>query len=115
MVSRDFLNEMLKEGFISLIDEGGKSCIEGADIEILRIAAELSGFGILPKNLKLFENSAIRHSSFLQQIVYPYIMIRKKDSYRKASKLLFRLENSFLEFNEKLFKKENKKFLETHK
>jgi len=109
------LNELTSEGLISWQEEDGKKVVEGFDIEILKIAAELSKFGIHVKHLKVFENSASRQSAFLQQVIYPLIMATGKESKKRAARMLYRLEALFNELHETLFKKENKKFLESHK
>lgn len=114
-ISKNFIDDLAEEELISYKEIDNVLYIEGADLEIVRIAGELSAYGLFPKHLKIFENSAIRQASFLQQIIYPLVMTKRKDSYKKASKLLYRLESIFLEFHEKLFKKANKNFLEDYK
>ncbi|MBM3706718.1 MAG: MerR family transcriptional regulator [Actinobacteria bacterium] len=114
-LSQEYINELVEEGIISWHEEDGKNVIDGKNIEIIRIISELSKFGIKPKHLKLFENSAYRQSSFLQQVVYPVIKSSGKDSHKKASKILFRLEGYFSEIHEILFKKINKQFLDSYK
>ncbi len=110
-----FIDELLDEGIIEIHQENGKAFIDGQDIELLRITGELAKFGVEARNLKLFENATYRFSTFLQQIVYPVVMSSGRDSYKKASKMLYRLEENFLELFKVLFKKTNKKFLESHK
>jgi DNA-binding transcriptional MerR regulator len=114
-LSQEYINELVEEGVISWHEEDGKYLIDGKDVEILRIVSELVKFGIKVKHLKLFENSAYRQSSFLQQIIYPVIKSSGKDSHKKASKILFKLEEYFSELNEILFKKINKQFLDSYK
>ena len=114
-ISDDYLNELIEEGLVNTFEENGKKFIDAKDLEILRVIGHLSGYGIYIKHLKLFENSAIRQSNFLQQIIYPLIMSKGKDSYKKASKMLYSLESLFSELNDLLFKRENRQFLENHK
>jgi len=63
----------------------------------------------------LFENFASRHSSFIQQIVFPLMMSSKKDSHIRAIRIIGKLERVLCDFQELLVKKENRKFLEKHK
>ncbi len=111
----DYLNELKEENIIDFIEEDGKQFVEGPDLEILRIISDLTKYGIQPKHLKIFENTSYRLSSFLQQIVYPLVMSKNKDSYKRAARILYKLEDDFLELLKTLFKKENKKFLDSHK
>lgn len=114
-IPRSYLDELIADGIIEVCVEEEKEYIEGHDLEALRVIGELIKYGIEARNLKLFENTTYRFSTFLQQIVYPVIMSSGKDSYKKASRTLYRLEENFLELFNILFKKANKKFLESHK
>ncbi|MCK5567754.1 MAG: hypothetical protein KAI62_07570, partial [Actinomycetia bacterium] len=95
--------------------DNGNSVINGDDIEIIKMAIELSKYGIHIKHLKLFENFALRHSSFIQQIIMPLMSSSKMDQHRKGKKVALYLERSLCDFHELLLKKENRKFLEKHK
>ncbi|MBM3705288.1 MAG: MerR family transcriptional regulator [Actinobacteria bacterium] len=114
-LSKEYTNELAAEGLINLKDEDGKIFVDSNDTDILRVISELSSYGIHIKHLKLFENAAVRQSSFLQQIVYPLFVTKGRESHKKAAKILYKLESLFIELNESLFKRENKKFLENHK
>ncbi|MBM3700604.1 MAG: MerR family transcriptional regulator [Actinobacteria bacterium] len=114
-ISKEYLDELAEENIIYIFEENGKRLVDSTDIELLKVISEFSGFGIHTKHLKLFENSALRQSNFLQQILYPLVMSKNKDSFKKASRILFRLEALFTEFHEILFKRENRKFLDSHK
>jgi DNA-binding transcriptional MerR regulator len=114
-IPRSYIDELVEDEIIDIRREDGKEFIDGQDTEALRVIGEFIKYGIEARNLKLFENSTYRFSTFLQQIVYPIIMSSGKDSYKKASRTLYRLEENFLELFKILFKKANKKFLESHK
>lgn len=114
-LSPESINDLTDQGIIEWSEEDGKRVVEGFDIEILKLAAELSKYGIHVKHLKVFENSASRQSAFLQQVIYPLIMASGKESRKRATSVLYRLEALFNKLHEALFKKENKKFLGSHK
>ena len=114
-LSQESINELATDNIISWHEEDGKFVIDGVDIEILRIVSELEKFGIHVKHLKLFENSANRFSIFIQQIIFPLIKSSNKDSYKKAQKTIYKLEDYFLKLHELIFKKENKNFLDNYK
>jgi DNA-binding transcriptional MerR regulator len=114
-LSHSHIDEIFSEGLIQLHKEDGKNIVDGPDIEILRVITELQKYGIHVRHLKIFENSAIRHSTFLQQVVYPVMMSSGKDGRKKGTKISYRLEALFNQLHEMLFKKENKKFLDNYK
>jgi len=114
-ISKYYLDELVEENIIYIADENGKKTIDSTDVELLKVISEFSSFGIHTKHIKLFENAALRQSNFLQQILYPLVMSKNKDSFKKASRILYRLEALFIEFHELLFKRENRKFLDSHK
>ncbi len=86
-----------------------------SDIEIIKMAIELSKYGIHIKHLKLFENFAVRHASFIQQIIMPLMISSKKEQHRKGKKVALLLERRLCDLHELLLKKENRKFLEKYK
>lgn len=114
-LSHEYISELVEENIINWHEEDGKYVIDGTDIEILRIVSELAKYGIHVKHLKLFENSASRHSIFIQQIIFPLIKSSSRDSYKKAARTLYKLEDYFCELHELLFKKINKNFLDNYK
>jgi len=114
-LSQSFIEELLDHDLVEWKDENGNSIINGSDIEIIKMAIELSKYGIHIKHLKLFENFAVRHSSFIQQIIMPLMISSKKEQNRKGKKVALLLERRLCDFHELLLKKENRKFLEKHK
>ena len=63
----------------------------------------------------MFENFAIRHSSFIQQIIMPLMISSKKDLHKRGKRVALKLERELCDLHEMLLKKENKKFLEKNK
>jgi DNA-binding transcriptional MerR regulator len=114
-LSQSFINDLVKNEIFDWDEEDGKYIIDSNDIEVLKLASELSKYGIQAKHLKLFENFASRHSSFIQQIVFPLLMSSKKDTHIRAAKIVNKLERMLCDFQELIVKKENRKFLEKHK
>jgi DNA-binding transcriptional MerR regulator len=114
-LSHAHIEEIFNEGLVESHKEDGKNIVDAQDVEILRVITELQKYGIQIRHLKIFENSAIRHSTFLQQVVYPLLMSSGKDGRKKGTKISYRLEALFNQLHEMLFKKENKKFLDNYK
>jgi DNA-binding transcriptional MerR regulator len=114
-LSHVHIEEIFSEGLVESHKEDGKNIVDAQDVEILRVITELQKYGIHIRHLKIFENSAIRHSSFLQQVVYPVMMSSGRDGRKKGTKISYRLEALFNQLHEMLFKKENKKFLDNYK
>ncbi len=114
-LSQSFIIDLHENEIIDWSEENGKYVVSTYDIEILKLASKLSKYGIQVRHLKLFENFAGRHSSFIQQIIYPLLMSSKKDSHIKATRVANKLERILCDFQELLIKKENRKFLEKYK
>lgn len=114
-LSQSFIIDLHENEIIDWSEENGKYVLSTNDIEILKLASKLSKYGIQVRHLKLFENFAGRHSSFIQQIIYPLLMSSKKDSHIKAARVANKLERILCDFQELLIKKENRKFLEKYK
>lgn len=114
-LSQSFIIDLQENEIIDWSEENGKYVLNINDIEILKLASKLSKYGIQVRHLKLFENFASRHSSFIQQIIYPLLMSSKKDSHIKAARVVNKLERILCDFQELLIKKENMKFLEKYK
>ncbi|TET15361.1 MAG: MerR family transcriptional regulator [Actinobacteria bacterium] len=114
-LSQSFIIDLHENEIIDWSEENGKYVISTYDIEILELTSKLSKYGIQVRHLKLFENFAGRHSSFIQQIIYPLLMSSKKDSHIKAARVANKLERILCDFQELLIKKENRKFLEKYK
>lgn len=107
-----FLEDLMDHDLIEYKNDNGKIMINGDDIDIIKMARELSRFGIQGKHLKMFENFAIRHSSFIQQIIMPLMISSKKELHRKGKRVALRLEKELCDLHEMLVKKENRKFLD---
>ena len=114
-LSQSFIEELLDNDLVEWKNDNGSSVINGGDMEIIMMAIELSKYGIHIKHLKLFENFALRHSSFIQQIIMPLMISSKKDQQKKGKKNALYLERKLCDFHELLLKKENRKFLEKYK
>jgi DNA-binding transcriptional MerR regulator len=114
-LSQSFIIDLQENEIIDWSEENGKYAVGTDDIEILKLASELLKYGIQVRHLKLFENFASRHSSFIQQIIFPLLMSSKKNSHIKAARVVNKLERILCDFQELLVKKENRKFLEKYK
>ena len=114
-LSQVLVNDLLENKILDWQEENGKYIIDSEDVKIIKLVSELSKYGIHVKHLKLFENFASRHSSFIQQIILPLLMSSQKITQKKAIKILNHLERNLCGFHEILVKKENRKFLEKYK
>ena len=111
-ITQEFMDDLLEHELIEYKDDDGKVMIKSADTDIIRMARDLSRYGIQGKHLKMFENFAIRHSSFIQQIIMPLMISSKKDLHKKGRKVALKLEKELCHLHEMLLKKENRKFLD---
>ncbi len=110
-----YINELIEYNIVEVKEEGEQKIISGEDIELIKIIKELENYGIHARHLKLFDNFASRHASFIQQIVLPLLLSANKGSHKKAKKVLESLESFLKDFHSILVKKKNKKFLKKHK
>jgi len=114
-LTQDFLEDLMDHDLIDYKNDNGKILINSADIDIIKMSRELSRFGIQGKHLKMFENFAIRHSSFIQQIIMPLMISSKKELHKKGKRVALKLEKELCDLHEMLLKKENRNFLEKNK
>jgi len=114
-LSKSFVDDLINYGLIGTRDEAGKMIIDENDIIIVKMAKELLKYGIHVKHLKMFDNFAVRHSSFIQQIIMPLMSSSKKELHRKGKNVALRLERDLCRLHEMLLRKENRKFLEKNK
>ncbi len=114
-ISPGSLKELIENGILDWREENGKYLIQNEDLEIIKMYGELSKYGIRAKHLKIFENFAGRHASFIQQIILPLLLSSNKESHKRALKVIKQLERNLCDFHELILRKENRKFLEKHK
>ncbi|HAX18107.1 MAG TPA: hypothetical protein DCY00_05890 [Actinobacteria bacterium] len=114
-IKESFLKELVDENVVNYEEIEDKKFIKSSEIEIIRIAVELSKYGIQPKNLKLFDNFSQRESSFIHQIVFPVIMSGSKESVEKASSIIKELEMLLSNLRHLMVKRNNRAFLEQYK
>jgi len=113
-IKESFLKELVDENVVNYEEIEDKKFIKSSEIEIIRIAVELSKYGIQPKNLKLFDNFSQRESSFIHQIVFPVIMSGSKESVEKASSIIKELEMLLSNLRHLMVKRNNRAFLEQY-
>jgi DNA-binding transcriptional MerR regulator len=114
-VNISFINELIEGDIIQTVERSGQEVIRDRDIEIIKLAVELGKYGIRVKHLKMFDNFATRHASFMQQIVLPMILSSNKASHKNGVKILSQIESNLENLHMLLVKKKNNAFLEQHK
>jgi DNA-binding transcriptional MerR regulator len=114
-IEKDFIMEMADNELISIQESGYTFSLDSQDVEILKIAFELSKYGIHVKHLKLFENYANRQSSFIQQIVLPLLLSSSQESHKKAVQYFLKLEEAICSLNNLFVKRENKLFIDKYR
>jgi len=112
---QNLLEDLMDHNLIEYKNENGKIMINSGHVDIIKMVRELSRFGIQVKHLKMFENFAIRQSSFIQQIILPLMISSKKEHHKKGKKVALKLEKELCVLYEMLVKKENRKFLKKNK
>ncbi|MDD3776510.1 MAG: MerR family transcriptional regulator [Actinomycetota bacterium] len=114
-ISASYINELVEDSIIETKKDGERDIIASEDLEIIKIAAQLEKYGIHIKHLKMFDNFATRHASFIQQIVLPLFLSSNKESHRNGQKILNQLDSLLSNLYNLLVKRKNREFLDKHK
>ncbi|MDZ7838107.1 MAG: MerR family transcriptional regulator [Actinomycetota bacterium] len=92
-ISASYINELVENNVIETQKEGERDMISSDDLDVIKIAAQLEKYGIHIKHLKMFDNFANRHSSFIQQIVLPLFLSSSKESHKNGQKIMSQLDS----------------------
>jgi DNA-binding transcriptional MerR regulator len=111
-LQQSFIEDIIEHDLVDSKNNNGELLINSDDVRIVEMAKELLKYGIQVKHLKMFENFAVRHSSFIQQIIMPLMISSNKDLHKKGRKVAIKLESYLCDLHELLLKKENRKFME---
>ena len=114
-VSPSYIKELIEGRIINPNQEDEKPILRSEELEVIKLAVDLKEYGIQVKHLKMFDNFANRHTSFMQQIVLPLILSSNKGARKKGKKTLNQLESKVEHLHNMLVKRKNKDFLEKHK
>ncbi len=104
-VSPEFLQELELYELIESEDFPEGKCYKSLDYQIIRLAAELSGYGIEPRHLRMHSNFVEREMAFMEQIVLPLVRQKNPEGKRRARELLEKLLKSLSELERLLLKK----------
>jgi DNA-binding transcriptional MerR regulator len=75
-------------GLIRPTGRSGERRFDDVDREIVRVAGELTRYGVAARNLRVFRTSADREATLLEQVLGPALRSRNKDRRREAVETL---------------------------
>jgi DNA-binding transcriptional MerR regulator len=104
-VSPEFLQELELYELIESEDTPDGKCYKNLDYQIIRLAAELSSYGIEPRHLRMHSNFVEREMAFMEQIVLPLVRQKNPEGKRRAKDLLEKLLRSLSELERLLLKR----------
>lgn len=101
--SPQLLRELEEYGLIEGRGNGGEKRYAAGDAEIAGICAQLSSFGVGPRNLRPFRTAADREGALLQQLVGPTLRTRNPERREAALDDLRTLAELAQELSQLLF------------
>jgi DNA-binding transcriptional MerR regulator len=82
------IRELQDFGLIRPTGRSGDLRFDDVDREIIRVAGELTRYGVAGRNLRVFRTSADREASLLEQVLGPALRSRNKERRREAVETL---------------------------
>ena len=97
------VRELEEYGLLEARGNGGEKRYSAGDAEIAAVCAQLSSFGIGPRNLRAFRTAADREASLLEQLVGPTLRTRNPERREAALDDLRALAELAQELSQLLF------------
>jgi hypothetical protein len=70
---------------IAAVNVAGTPCFDRDALAIAKAAAGLAGFGVEPRHLRAWRNSADREASLFEQVVLPLVRQRNPQARERAA------------------------------
>ena len=78
------VRELVEYGVLAPRGRGEDSGYDPVDVEIVRVAAELTRFGVAPRNMRVLRTSTDREAVLIEQIVGPSLRSRNGERRKEA-------------------------------
>jgi DNA-binding transcriptional MerR regulator len=82
------VREFEEFGLVRPAGRGGERRYDDIDREIIRLAGELTRYGVAGRNMRVFRSSADREAALLEAVLGPALRSRNKDRRREAVETL---------------------------
>jgi DNA-binding transcriptional MerR regulator len=87
-VDERLVRELEEHGLVRGEGRGGERTYDSVERDIVRAAAELTRYGVAPRNLRVFRTSADREASLLEQLLGPALRSRNRERRKEAIETL---------------------------
>jgi DNA-binding transcriptional MerR regulator len=78
------VRELVEFGVLAPRGRSGDAGYDPVDIEIVRVAAELTRYGVAPRNMRVLRTSTDREAVLIEQVVGPALRSRNGDRRKEA-------------------------------
>jgi hypothetical protein len=78
------VRELEEYGVLASPGRNGKRTYDPVEVEIVRVAAELTRFGVAPRNMRVLRTSADREAVLIEQVLGPTLRSRHGDRRKEA-------------------------------
>jgi DNA-binding transcriptional MerR regulator len=102
-IPRDLARELESYGLIEARREGGERRYAESDVDVAVTCAQLSQYGIAPRNLRSLRTSADREANLLEQVLAPALRARNPERRKSAVDDLHTLAALAQELSQLLF------------
>ncbi|HXA32903.1 MAG TPA: MerR family transcriptional regulator [Acidimicrobiales bacterium] len=85
-LSEEVLEQLCEYGLLTTTSVGGADYFDEDGLAIANLAAGFARFGIEPRHLRLYKNTADREAGFIEQIVLPLVRQRNPEARQRAGR-----------------------------
>jgi DNA-binding transcriptional MerR regulator len=85
-LSEEVLEQLCEYGLLTTTSVGGADYFDEDGLAIANLAAGFAHFGVEPRHLRLYKNTADREAGFIEQIVLPLVRQRNPEARQRAGR-----------------------------
>jgi DNA-binding transcriptional MerR regulator len=85
-LGEDVLEQLCDYGLLSATQVGGVAYFDEDGLAIANLAAGFARYGVEPRHLRLYKNTADREAGFIEQIVLPLVRQRNPEARHRAGR-----------------------------
>jgi DNA-binding transcriptional MerR regulator len=85
-LSEEVLGQLCEYGLLTATSVGGADYFDEDGLAIANLAAGFARFGVEPRHLRLYKNTADREAGFIEQIVLPLVRQRNPEARQRAGR-----------------------------
>jgi hypothetical protein len=85
-LGEDVLEQLGEYGLLTATQVGGVAYFDEDGLAIANLAAGFARYGVEPRHLRLYKNTADREAGFIEQIVLPLVRQRNPEARQRAGR-----------------------------